>query len=137
MADFKIALKPTLHNEGGYVKDPNDSGGETYRGISRHNFPHWSGWSMVDAAKPLHTGQLISNTQLDELIAEFYQLSFWNPIRGNEIINQDVANDLFDKSVNMGYHQAVVLSQRSLGIAESGKMDDVTLSTLNQMNPYA
>ena len=36
-----ILISMILRNEGGYVFDPDDSGKETYCGISRANFPKW------------------------------------------------------------------------------------------------
>ena len=136
MADFKTALAPTLEREGGWVNVDGDSGEETYRGISKANFPTWMGWPLVAAAKP-KTGQIINSPVLESMVAEFYRHNFWLVIRGDEVINQEVASDLFDKAVNMGTHQAIVLSQRSLEIEETGHMDDVTLAKLNEMNPYA
>lgn len=136
MADFKTALAPTLQHEGGWVHVDGDSGEETYRGISKANFPTWVGWPLVHAAKPT-TGQIINSPVLETMVAEFYRHNFWLIIHGDEIINQEAASDLFDKAVNMGSHQAIVLSQRSLEIAETGHMDDTTLSKLNEMNPYA
>ena len=35
MADFNKAIDKVLVNEGGYVNDPNDAGGETKFGISK------------------------------------------------------------------------------------------------------
>jgi lysozyme family protein len=136
MASFEQALKPTLIKEGGWVNDDADTGKETYRGISFANWPKWGGWSIVNKNKPLKKGQIIKDEQLDKLVAMFYRESFWNPIKGDEIINQDVANDLFDKAVNLGTRQAVILCQRSLDIAETGKMDTSTLNILNTNNPY-
>ena len=53
MADFKKALTETLRHEGGYVNDPKDPGGETYKGISRKNHPDWEGWNIIDEKKIL------------------------------------------------------------------------------------
>ncbi|MFM7564688.1 MAG: glycosyl hydrolase 108 family protein, partial [Planctomycetota bacterium] len=39
MADFAIAFDETMINEGGYVDDPDDRGGETYRGVARRFHP--------------------------------------------------------------------------------------------------
>src|SRR5260370_22874537 len=39
---------------------------------------------------------------------------YWNPMRLNEIENQNIANKLFDMGVNMGIHQAEHLLQRAL-----------------------
>jgi len=137
MANYQLALELTLKNEGGWVFDDADTGKETYCGISRANFPMWSGWPLVDKHKPLHTGQLISDPQLDKSISDFYRSNFWAPICGDEIINQQVANDLFDSATNTGVRQAIILCQRALGIPETGHMDSSTLNILNQINPYA
>ena len=51
MADFHKALKRTAKYEGGYVNDPADAGGETYKGISRRANPKWDGWQLIDAHK--------------------------------------------------------------------------------------
>jgi lysozyme family protein len=139
MADFKLAIPSIIANEGGYVNDPDDAGGETMYGITRKNFPNWRGWVVVDSHKRdadfpkclLHIPELL------ELAQYFYQEHFWLPIRGTEIINNEVAKDLLDKAVNMGISQAVKLCQESLDVPITGKMDNTTLNTLNANNPYA
>ena len=40
MADFTKYLPKLLQYEGVYSNNPKDSGGETYKGVSRVNFPH-------------------------------------------------------------------------------------------------
>ena len=47
MAEFKKAYDKTMGHEGGYVHDPDDAGGETYKGISRRYHPGWEGWKVV------------------------------------------------------------------------------------------
>ncbi len=142
MADPKPAIVATLVNEGYYSNNAADTGKRTYRGISQVNFPTCAIWTPIMAWIHLH-GEPGSEHRftdipgLEELVYQFYIDHFWTPIQGNQIINQQVANDLFDSSVNMGVHQAVVLTQRSLGIPESGHMDYSTLNTLNLANSYA
>ncbi len=51
MADFKTAIEATLKAEGGYVNDPDDPGGETYKGIARNRNSKWSGWTHIDLLK--------------------------------------------------------------------------------------
>jgi len=38
MSDFKISLKRTLENEGGFVDNPFDSGGRTNYGITQNTY---------------------------------------------------------------------------------------------------
>lgn len=54
MADFKTAYKKIEAAEGGYCFDPDDAGGETYKGISRKANPNWDGWISIDAIKKAH-----------------------------------------------------------------------------------
>ena len=51
MADFEKAFINTMGYEGGYVYDPDDAGGETYKGISRRYHPSWPGWRIIDKVK--------------------------------------------------------------------------------------
>ena len=54
MADFRLAYKKIEAAEGGYVNDPDDKGGETYKGISRKANPDWDGWISIDQIKKAH-----------------------------------------------------------------------------------
>lgn len=133
MAEFLISYRRTTKTEAGYANDPDDHGGETWRGISRNNFPHWKGWQIVDAHRneisfPNVLGQL---PELEQQVLDFYTLNFWNPMRGDEINSQPEADSIYDSAVNMGVKTSIKLAQRSLGIAESGVMDNITLNTLN------
>jgi len=138
MADFLKALELTLKEEGFYGNDKDDSGGETIWGIARKMNPHWGGWAIVDSNKNRANfpACLKSNNMLVGMRNEFYRVNFWLVAKGDEVINQDVANDLFDKAVNTGVKQAIILCQRSLSIKESGVMDKLTVSKLNESNPY-
>jgi len=51
MAIFDEAFEKTAAIEGGYVLDPDDAGGETYKGISRRFNPSWGGWDKIDEMK--------------------------------------------------------------------------------------
>ena len=72
MAEFKISLQKTFAHEGEYVNDPNDSGKETYRGISRANHGNWDGWFVVDQYKiksnfPFNLAKLVDLAKQVEL----------------------------------------------------------------------
>ena len=51
MADFRTAYYLTMGHEGGYNNDPDDVGGETYKGIARNYHASWEGWKIVDMYK--------------------------------------------------------------------------------------
>jgi len=113
MNDFLIAYKITGGNEGGWVFDDNDSGKETYCGISRKYFPTWEGWATVDSNKPLRTGQIIKDIKLEYMVEEFYRHNFWNAINGDNLPDQDTANQVYDASVNIGVQEALKIYSQS------------------------
>lgn len=82
--DFEKALKHTLAFEGGYAYDPVDSGGETFRGISRRSWPGWPGWALIDQAKAEGcrsaksiNSRFAGDLKMERLVADFYYDAFW------------------------------------------------------------
>ncbi len=137
MADFKIAHKRTAFYEGGYANDPADRGGETWRGIARNIWPHWEGWKIIDASKndwgagATFQKKISVDPALNDLVDIFYIVNFWGKVRGDEIKDQEIANNLFDAAVNNGDTTAIKMLQEVLNLPETGKMDNQTLHTLN------
>lgn len=119
MADFETAHKILHAFEGGYVNDPADSGGETYRGISRRYYSDWPGWKMIDAAKarPGFPGNLSADRSLDQAVLDFYKAEYWSAIRGDEYPDQDIANEVYEAAVNISKRSAVMNLQRALNLA--------------------
>lgn len=122
MADYKHAIAKVLLTEGGYVNDPKDNGGETYKGISRKNWQKWTGWAFVDFAKkkPGFEKQLNANTQLQDSVYAFYKREFWDKIGGDMIASQTIANNLVDAAVNEGIRPAVKRAEKIVSMAETG-----------------
>lgn len=135
MANFNEAYKRTLKFEGGWVNDDADSGKETYRGISRAANPNWGGWKIVDSYKKKSNfpKNLDSDTKLQNLVKELYKTNYWDKVWGDKIVNQRVANDLYDTGVNMGVVTSIKLSERQFKIKETGKMSNELLSKLNSV----
>jgi lysozyme family protein len=120
----------TLANEGLWVKNPADPGGETYRGITRKFVPKWRGWTMVDSAKigqqpkfgtKAYRGwvrglnsSLSANSALTALVVSFYHDGVWSEIRGDEIVSQYLAFKLFDLATNMGTGTAIILVEKTI-----------------------
>jgi len=118
MADFEKAYSKTLWYEGSYSNFNDDKGGETYRGVSRKYHENWSGWSIIDGMKN-QTGwivQLDLDKELQKRVHEFYFANFWMKIKGEEIKDQDVAEELYDTAVNMGIKYATIFLQKSLNV---------------------
>lgn len=151
MADFKPAFDITMGHEGGYANDPDDAGGETYRGIARRYHPSWKGWLIIDQAKlpesqnlckfPKNLASMAFIAQLNVLVRDLYQDTFWNPMLLNEVPSQPIANEMFDTGVNMSTTRAVTFLQRSLNVmnrdgrtypdlVEDGVMGPTTLKAL-------
>jgi len=153
MADFKKAFLKTSDIEGGYSNNPLDKGGETYRGISRRYFPDMKLWEIIDIEKKKPGPDPINNISpsvrkgLDDLVFLFFKENFWNRFLGDEISNQEIAEELYDTSVNMGISRAITFLQISLNvlnrngdvypdIVEDGKIGSTTLKTLNTYLKY-
>jgi len=136
MAEFLAAYKETLAAEGGYVKDPDDNGGETYCGISRKNHPNWEGWKIVDSYKPLKHGRIINDVNLISLVRTFYYKNFWQPIDGDKLEDQALAKKAYDIGVNRGVRTSTKDLQEVLGIPQTGKMDAATIAAINNPAKY-
>lgn len=133
MAKFNEAYKKILENEGLYSNDPDDKGGETWKGIARNKWPNWDGWKVIDSykGKPNFVYLLISDTNLETLVFSLYKRNFWDAIRGDDIHNQAIADSICDSAVNMGVVAGIKIAQQSLGLPETGKMNKETLNKIN------
>lgn len=118
MADFNISFRKVMQFEGGYSNNPADTGGLTYRGISRKWNPSWQGFKVIDQLRhePNFPRNLENNTELQLMVQQFYRLNFWNPLWLDKINSQQVADELFDIAVNMGQAVAAEIAQRSINL---------------------
>lgn len=122
MSDFHIAVQVVLKQEGGYVNDPNDPGGETKFGICKRNHPN------VDIAN-----------LTEEQAIEIYQQEYWQPIY-EQINSQNIVNKLFSVGVDIGITNANVCLQRAVRAAsgvilvEDGDIGSQSLSAINACN---
>lgn len=147
MADFKIAHKITEKFEGGYANDSKDTGGETWRGIARNYWPKLSMWLSIDGLVPVKptkwdrevfaaiNAKLWASQEVNKGVDAFYETNFWDSVGLDGINSQEVANMLFDISVNMGSGRATKFLQQSAGVLQDGKIGPKTLSTANSIKP--
>lgn len=94
MANFDPAIAYVLANEGGYVNDPNDPGGETNFGISKRAYPD------VD----------IKNLTVDGAKA-IYRRDFW---KFDKLVEQSWATKILDMCVWHGPRNGNTLVQKAL-----------------------
>lgn len=133
MADFNQAFRITLANEGGYVNDPDDSGGVTYKGISRKFHPNWTGWSIIDSMKNTSDfpAVLNSNQSLQDEVGKFYKSNFWDKVEGDTISIQSVADSIFDFAVNAGIKTSSKLAQEVAGTNPDGIIGPNSIKSIN------
>lgn len=91
--------------EGGYVNNPNDSGGATRFGITEA-VARQNGYMGPMKDLPVNIAQII------------YKNQYWKPLKLDSIIIQSpaVAEELFDTAVNQGVTRAAMFLQRSLRV---------------------
>lgn len=118
MADFDTAFKKVVFNEGGYVNDKDDAGGETYMGISRRAHPNSLIWNIIDEVTERYKSvkdinrELKKNEELTALIKALYKSDYWSPFNLNKESSQRLANQIFDNAVNRGVSATKKLIQR-------------------------
>lgn len=133
MASLAPAYKRTvLGNEGPYDNNPKDPGAETIFGITRTYQRSWPGWVRFDAwAGPVPGARsraaivdFVTNDEVMQMcIKDFYERGPWASIRGNELEDQAVAEELFDAGINCGMVTAIKWLQRALNIFNRGGLD--------------
>ena len=136
MADFTSAFNLVLGHEGGYGNDPDDPGGETYKGIARKIHSKWSGWTTVDMLKR-QTGfpaNLDKDDELQEMVSDFYRVTFWDKMNGDQIEKQEIADSIFDFGVNAGLATSASLAQMVVGVEADGVIGPKSLTGINNFN---
>lgn len=141
MAQFGPAYRIIQKNEGGYLNDPRDHGGETYRGIARNFFPGWEGWKIIDKysnpPRIIRTGTIINDPILEQQVRVFYH-NLWNSKGMPSINNQDIANIFFDfivlaKSAVAAMQQT--LKEMGFAAIVDNKIGRQTISAINAADP--
>lgn len=162
MADYKAARAKTDRNEGGCSFNPNDKGNivvkgvvtiPTYKGIAPVFWKNWRGFAiitvtikdtMVNMPKYGTTEhrtwcshlnkKLADNPTLQKYVDEFYETNFWHANRLGEIINQDVAEWLYDHAVNGGA-RGIMWAQMAAKVKPDGSMGPLSVKAINAMDP--
>ena len=126
-----------MENEGGYVNDPDDRGGETYKGVARNFHPNWDGWAIIDRNKinVNFPNNLYELEELNSMVFSFYKLNYWDRVKGDDINDQKIASQIFDFAVNAGVRTSSKLAQLVVGATADGIIGKNSLKSLNEINP--
>ena len=139
MANFDTAFAITMKSEGGYANNPRDTGGETYKGVSRKNHPDWKGWKIIDSVKatnPLSLNKALSQqVELQNNIRQFYLAEFWDINQTGQINDQQLADQVFDTAVLCGTGTAAKFLQTAAGVKVDLQIGPKTIAAVNEEDP--
>jgi lysozyme family protein len=110
MDNFNEAFKVIIGEEGGYINDPRDLGGETKYGISKRSYPNENIKDMT-----LERARVI------------YRVNYWDKVRGGDL-PFEWALAVFDCAVNQGPGVAIRLMQDALGVLVDGTIGPRTIA---------
>lgn len=134
--DFQEAVEITLKNEGGLSIDKSDPGGITNYGVSLR-FLQENGVD-INGDGSINAKDILQLTEQDAI--SIYLDKFWNKFNLESIKNDELADKVFDLSVNMGGYQAIKMLQQAINfqlrfrIQTDGIIGKMTLNALNNVN---
>jgi len=122
--NFNEAYRELIKVEGGYVFDPIDSGGETYKGISRKHWKNWKGWLIIDNLKQRQDFVKLLNhsDELEKEVQSFYKLNYWDKLHCGQM-PEKIRLELFDTAVNVSVRLAGKYLQRALNLHNRNERD--------------
>ncbi len=118
--------------EGLWVNDPNDRGGETYRGICRKLYPKLAVWRSLDALKTNAEKRRYKGTaaELREIDDLYYSL-YYKTCSADKVNNARLSLYIYNFSVNAGPVRAKKLLQKAVGVKVDGIVGNGTLGAVN------
>lgn len=145
MSDFDKSIEVVLENEGGYVNDPNDTGGATKYGISLR---YLRGLGDVDndgfLDGDINHDNVVNSEDIKDLtqgLAKDFYKEIWQANKYWRLNDQYIATKLFDLAVNLGARQANKLIQRAVKAAsnvdllDDGIIGEKSIKAINECMP--
>ena len=147
MADFKIWFKDTMQAEGPWDnKDTSDDGnwrsnepGPNGGYIAKEDVGECIGtkWGIEAAEYSNYKGHPVTIEEMQNMTVEeavaIAKPKYWDAMRCDEIKDQAVAGQIADNGYNVGTGTDLKTLQGQLGIPVTGKMDNLTLNTINDL----
>lgn len=128
MADFKKFFPILLHWEGSsFTIIPGDNGGATKFGVTLAEWKAAGYDENSDGTVDVNDLKLITE---DEAMV-IAKREYWDLMKGDNILNQSVANFIVDFAYNCGSGTATKKLQHVLGTVVDGVIGSHTLNTLN------
>lgn len=112
---WDYAFQVLMDNEGGYVNDPKDLGGETKYGISKKAYPDLD----------------IKNLTIAQAM-EIYRKDYWDRCKC-DYIPDALSVAVFDFAVNSGIKTAIKKLQIALGVTADGIIGNQTVGACNRL----
>lgn len=139
MANYKESFDKVILAEGGYVNDPDDTGGETYLGITRVHHPNAKMFKLIDEVKKSFNGKFTNRQMtaklktMPEIVDEarsIYKTQYWDKVKLDEVPSDKLAHQIFDMAVNAGVSLAIKLAEELVGMKPTGKLTDTLITKL-------
>lgn len=118
ITNFDYSMQNLLVDEGGYVNDPNDAGGETKYGISKRAYSNEDIKNLTEARAK-----------------EIYRKDYWNKFGGDAIISPEKASAILSICVNFGVRGGIKIVQKAVDTICDGVMGSNTVRKVNDMDP--
>lgn len=123
---FSQALQFTLRWEGGYVNDPDDPGGATYRGVTQETANQW----FVETHQHWRPCSMLLQSEIEQIYHDLYWLK-----AGCDRLPWPLAMVVFDCAVHSGASRSIKLLQRACGAKEDGALGPITLGAAKTVDP--
>ena len=139
-ASFDAFIPGLLKHEGGFVSDPSDPGGATNKGITLKTYQTHA-QSFLSPPTPPTLDDFKKLT--DREAGAFHKRLYWDPLRGDEIALQELANIVVDFQVNHGAVASRTLQQtlNDLGakppLPVDGAIGPAVIAALNAVDQKA
>ena len=122
MADYRDLLPIIKKWEGGYINDPDDSGGATNKGVTLATFRQFYGKDKTaEDLKKLTDAQWLY----------IFLNGYWDKMKASQIKNQAIANIVVDWAWASGPGTATKCIQDILGVDVDGIVGPKTLQAIN------
>jgi lysozyme family protein len=120
--NYDAAFAKIIGVEGGYQSPEqaiarSDSGGETHFGISKRQYPNLD----------------IKNLTMADAMG-IYKRDYWDMVKG-DFLPAPLDLFVFDSAVNQGVVSAIIMLQKSIGVAQDGVMGKDTMAKIANASP--